>query len=146
MREAERARRAYERAQAVEEKDRKRLYLQSRVADVEARNEELDAFVASLESLLAATLDVDDFLDFEALKEEPDVPPFQPGALATPEPAPAIELFMPPKPSGVGKFLPGAKAKYEQAVEAAREEFSRAAEAQIRARACTGGWTRAGAK
>jgi restriction system protein len=123
VREAERARRAYERSTAAEEKERKRLYLESRVAEVEAMNEQLDQTTSALEGLLAATLDVDDFLDFEALKETPELPAFQPGALATPEPAPRIEAFMPTPLGLVEKLVPGAKAKHDRALEDARQRF-----------------------
>jgi restriction system protein len=123
LREAERAQKAYERAAAAEEKERRRLYLEARAAEVDAMNEQLDAFIASIENLLAATLDVDDFLDFDGLKATPEPLPFIPGVLATPEPAPRIERFMPPEPSGVGKFMPGAKGKYEDAVGEANAKF-----------------------
>src|SRR5438105_4176772 len=122
-REAERARKAYERAQVTEEKERKRLYLESRVAEVDAMNEELQARNEELEKLLAATLDVDDYLDFETLKVEPEIPPFQPGPLGIAAPAPQVETFMPTPLSGVGKFVPGAKAKHAQAVEVAQKTF-----------------------
>lgn len=128
LREAERARKAYERAGAAEEKEQKRLYVESRAADVDAMNEQLDTFVFSLENLLAATLDVDDFLGFESLKEKPEPLPFQPGALATQEPPPQVESFMPPAPTGVGKFMPGANAKYEHAVQDAQARFAEAQE------------------
>jgi restriction system protein len=40
-REAERARRAFERAQATEAKEQQRLYVESRIADVDLDNQEL---------------------------------------------------------------------------------------------------------
>src|SRR5437763_2008196 len=123
VREAERARRAYERSAAADEKERKRLYLESRVAEVEAMNEQLDQTISALEGLLAATLDVDDFLDFEALKEAPELPTFQPGALSTPEPPPRIEAFLPTPLGLIEKLVPGAKAKHERALEDARQGF-----------------------
>ena len=126
VREAERAQKAYERAVRVDEKERKRLYLESRAAEVEASNAELDALVTELEHLLQQTLDVDDYLDFEALKEQPELPRFQPGTLATAAPHPAIEHFMPPPLAGVAKFKPGAKGKHEQAVADAESAFSAA--------------------
>ena len=125
VREAERARKAYERAQLAEEKERRRLYLESRQAEVEAMNAELAAEVEELEGLLQATLSVDDYLDFETLKVEPELPLFQPGALANATERPRIENF-PPAPTGVGKFVPGAKAKHEQALEEGRQLFARA--------------------
>jgi restriction system protein len=129
VREAERAQKAYERAVAAEEKEQKRLYVESRAAQVDAMNEQLDTFVASIENLLAATLDVDDFLEFEALKETAEPPPFQPGALASEESPPRIESFLPPPPAGVGKFMPGAKAKHEQALRDAQARFEEASAA-----------------
>jgi len=126
VREAERTRKLYERAAAAEEKERKRLYLEAQLAEVEVMNEELAAEVASLEGLLASTLDVDDYLDFETLKDELDVPPFQPGALAVALSPPLLNDFLPPPLSGMAKLVPGAKAKHEQAVEAATESFETA--------------------
>jgi restriction system protein len=126
MREAERARKAYERAQAAEEKERKRLYIESRMAEVEAMNAELQAQNDALEALLATTLDVDDYLDFETLKVKPEMPPFQPGALAIAEEPPQVEAFMPPPRSGLGKLMPGAKAKQQRAVEAAEAAYGAA--------------------
>jgi restriction system protein len=122
-REAERARKALERAEAAEEKERKRLYVESRIADVDAMNEQLDAFVAELDGILAATLDVDDFLDFDSLKEQPQELPFQPGPLAIEEPPPRVEAFMPAPPSGFGKLF--SKGKYEAAVEEAKARYER---------------------
>jgi restriction system protein len=120
---AERARVSLERAQAWEEKERKKAYVESRQTEVDAMNEDLAAENTTLETLLRQTLDVDDYLDFEALKEEPELPPFQPGALDTPEPAPDLATFMPVPLTGMGKLVPGAKAKYEHAVAAAREAY-----------------------
>ena len=89
QREAERARKARERARAVQERERKRSYLESRVAEVEAENANLEQAVSSLHAILHATLGVDDYLDIDDLKLEPDLPVFQPGALAVEAPAPA---------------------------------------------------------
>jgi restriction system protein len=125
VREAERARKAFERASVAEEKERKRLYLESRIAEVDGLNEELDAFVAELEALLAHTLDHDDYFDFDALKDEPELPPFQLGELANARPAPSLQDFLPVALSGVGKFVPGAKAKHEQAVAEATASYER---------------------
>lgn len=120
-REAERTRRAYERSQLLGEIERQRLYLAARQAEAAAANEALNETNQRLESLLRATLDVDDFLDFERLKERPELPPFQPGALATAEVGPHVEAFMPPPLSGIAKMVPGAHGKWERAVAEARE-------------------------
>jgi len=83
-REAERALRAYERAEVAEAKERQRLYVESRMADVELLNEELKEDVAALELLLRDTLAVDDFLEFEALNEAAPLPSFTPMLSAHP--------------------------------------------------------------
>jgi restriction system protein len=116
---ADQARRALEQAQAGEAKERKRRYTEARQSEVDALNAEVAANVAVLESLLLSTLEVDDYLDFELLKERPTLPPFTPGEVATPEPEP--ELVLPPAPAGMAKLVPGAKGKYQRAVESARE-------------------------
>jgi restriction system protein len=82
-REAERAHRAYERAQAAEAKEYQRLYVESRMADIELRNEELQDDVATLQQLLADTLSLDDFLDFDTLKEAAPHPVFAPALPAS---------------------------------------------------------------
>jgi len=122
-REAERALKTYERAQAMEEKERKRLYLDARTAEAGALNEALEASAGELSSLLSATLDVDDYLDLESLREAPEIPPFQPGALATAETPPAVQSFMPAELSGIAKLVPGASKKHQRAVEAATKEY-----------------------
>jgi restriction system protein len=118
---AEQARRAMERAQAWEAKERKRQYLESRQAQVDAMNAELAGQVETLETLLEQTLDVDDYLDFDDLKEYPVIPPLNDAELRKPEDDPL--LILPPPPSGAAKFVPGAKAKHEQAIAAARADY-----------------------
>lgn len=123
QREAARAKREYERAKVSEEKERKRLYAESREAETNLLIEELETLVARLESILSDTLDVDDFLDWDTLKEEPDIPPLQAGNLEIPLPAP--ELTLPAEPAGVGKLF-GGKAKHEAGVAAARAQHEQA--------------------
>jgi restriction system protein len=123
VRTSEQARRAYERAQAWEQKEQKRLYVEARQAEVDAMNEQIAGEIESLESLLRETLDVDDYLDFETLKRLPELPKFDPAALATPEAE--VIPFTPPPQGGTARFLPGAKAKHEQEVAVAREFHER---------------------
>jgi restriction system protein len=127
--EAERARRAYERARAADERERARLYTESRIAEVAALNEELAGDIAALDGILRATLDVDDFLDFESLKEAVPRPPFNPGPLGTPEPPPNPAEFTPPTLSSAQKLVPGAKRRFAAQWEAGRHRY----EAEVRA-------------
>jgi restriction system protein len=126
-REAERAHRAYERAQAAEAKEYQRLYVESRMADVELRNEELQNDVATLQQLLADTLAIDDFLDFEALKEAVPLPVFAPGSLASSEPPPNPDDYRPPEPTGLRARLPGARDKHQAKWEEGRVAYEAAA-------------------
>jgi restriction system protein len=122
-REAERSRRAYERSQAAEAKQRQQLYVESRMAEVDLRNEELEQDVADLQMLLADTLLIDDFLDFDALKEAVPKPVFSPGQLAVPEAAPDPAAFQPTEPSGLRALLPGAQGKYQAQVAQGRVAY-----------------------
>src|SRR5512132_4098112 len=122
-REAERARRAFERAQATEAKEQQRLYVESRIADVDLDNQELQDDVAGLQRLLADTLAVDDFLDFETLKDAAPLPVFAPGPLADPEPPPSPDAYRPPEPAGLRARLPGAREKYQARFEEGRVAY-----------------------
>jgi restriction system protein len=132
VREAERARRAYERARVAEDKEQRRLYLEARVAEADAKNADLEHFVYQVEHLLQGTLDVDDFLDFGVLKVTPEIPPFQPGQLATSEPLVQRDVFMPPPLSGMGQLVPGAKGRHERLVAEAEAAYQRAAADRVR--------------
>lgn len=127
--EAERARWAYERARMADEKERARLYIEARIAEVAALNEQLAADVDALERLLLDTLDVDDFLDFESLKELIPRPIFEPGPLGAPEPPPDPAAFQPSPLGTTQKLLPGAKQRYTARFEAGRREYESAVHA-----------------
>jgi restriction system protein len=120
IRERERAARAAERERVLEEKERARLYAEARAAEVDEMNEDLDAQLEALEGVLAATLPVDDYIDFEELKRRPDLPAFDTGLLSRPAKHPVLDL--PPAPSAMAKILPGAKRKHAEAVAAAEAE------------------------
>src|SRR2546425_10271156 len=81
-REAERTHKAYLNAQKAEQKERTKLYTESRIADVDLQNEQLENDIAQLGNLLTESLSIDDFIDFATLKEAPNIPPFNPGQLA----------------------------------------------------------------
>jgi restriction system protein len=106
VRQAEQARKAEQRAQAqlarAAEADRKRLAKQAREAhiaamgaEVERRNLELVSIYEEIDSLLAATLDVDDYVDLDALRATVDHPPFERTDLETPVAAPGPIPDMP---------------------------------------------------
>ena len=72
---------------------------------------------------------MDDFLDFESLKEAAPLPRFMPGDLAVAEPPPDPAAFAPPPPSGTQKLVPGARQRYLARWEAGRQQFEAAVQA-----------------
>ncbi len=86
-------------------------------------NERLAETTAALGGLLTTTLTVDDYIDFESLKEVVAIAPFAPGALSVEEKAPDARDFVPTAPHGLGKLVPGAKARWEEEMGQAKEAF-----------------------
>ncbi|MFF4555293.1 hypothetical protein [Streptomyces sp. NPDC001422] len=142
QRQAERATKAYERAQlaaarssAAErkaaEREAARLHVESRLAEVESMNASLAGDLADIDGLLTWTLDMDDYVDLESLKiSAVEHPPFTPGRMAVPAPnvpEPAYELEPvyeePAAPGGLSAML-GGKKRHQQAVEGARTAFA----------------------
>lgn len=129
QRDAQRARAAQERATAAEQRVLKRVYLESRAAEVAAMNNALEDKMTALGDLLRLTLEVDDHLDFETLKEPLDLPPWQGSALEVPAEPPFLGAFLPPPRSGLAARIGLGKAKEEQAMAAGRQAYEAAAEA-----------------
>lgn len=79
---------------------------------------------------------VDDFIDFEQLKDRSEPPVFDAAGLDIPLAPPqeaSPQLDQPPPPSGLGKLIPGTKRKHEEAVARANESYRAATEAAKRA-------------
>lgn len=135
-REAEKARRDFERAQVAAErasakelaeaqKLERAMLVESRLADVAAKNAELESTYSEIDSMLAWTLSVDDFVDLNELRVPVEQPPFDPGDLGKPveplgplEYAPQPQYVEPPAQSGMF-----GKKKHEEAVKAARAAY-----------------------
>lgn len=124
-REAQRAQAAYERAARADERERKRHYQESRAADVAADNSGIESRLSDLNSLLAAALTKDDYIDLETFKRQPSLPVWHGRRDLQPADPPQIEQFMPPQPSRIAKIF-GAQKKYETAVAAAQTAFTQA--------------------
>ncbi|MER7072996.1 hypothetical protein [Terrabacter sp. NPDC000476] len=139
-RKAQNARAAAARASAAEQKAADRvaaqLYAEARVAEANSMNVELANVYGEIDGLLAATLQVDDFVDLESLKvTSVEHPPFNPGRLAVPiEPMPELvyppqpEFVAPPPPTGLSGVF--SKKKHQGAV----------AQAEADHRQQTGAW------
>jgi restriction system protein len=103
---AEQASRAMARASIADERERKRLYLEARAAEVAADNADIQARLEALDGLLQATLSVDDYIDFELLKRQVQHAPFNPGPLGVSLRAPDWQPFAPPLPKRRPRHIP----------------------------------------
>lgn len=137
---AQRARAAQERANAAAdraseaerkryEREAKAAYVELRSAEVDELNEDLALEYAEIDGLLAATLEVDDFVDLESLKVRVEHPPFPRWDLETPLVAP-LPTPVPPAPVYVEPPVPtgmfGKKKKFDEAQQRAQAEFAQA--------------------
>lgn len=128
----QRHRKQLERATEAErkrvEKEEREAHLEAMNTEVEYRNLALADINAEIDSLLAATLDVDDFVDLETLRRSPIHPPFPRPDLESPLEAPRPPA-MPPEPiveyplHPTGLFAFFLKGKHERAVAAAEEDY-----------------------
>ncbi|MEM8875358.1 MAG: hypothetical protein AAGD32_14010 [Planctomycetota bacterium] len=142
VREAESAKKAEARATAqlarANEAERKRMekeakgfHIASMEAETERRNHELAEIYDEIDSLLAATLGVDDYADLGSLRTAVEHPRFDRTDLEKPIPIPLPiprplepSLNSPPPPKGLGALL--GKKKYQKAVARAADDYKRA--------------------
>jgi restriction system protein len=143
VRDAERAQKAAQRARAAvaraseaerkaAEKEAARLHAEARTAEVAAMNTDLAAKYDEIDSLLAWTLNFDDYVELQSLKVSAEHPPFAPGDIANPMPVvpelalPAQPRYAePPAPKGLSAAFGGKKRHAEQ-VERAKSAHERA--------------------
>ena len=144
-RQAERARVQAGRASAAEQKkfeqEAKRLHVEAMEAEVSARNAALAATYGEIDSILADTLEVDDYVDLETLRRVVEHPPFEPGQLAVANPRPGPirapirpEFVAPPGEPQKFSLALGAKKRYAELLvyaQAGHAEAIRGWEAQI---------------
>ncbi|GIJ79242.1 restriction system protein [Micromonospora phaseoli] len=123
QREAERAMKEAQRAAPVNERERKRLYAEARIAEVAAMNADLQLRLDTLDNLLAATLEVDDHIDFSRLKKNVTHQPFNPGKLGSPLPPPDWRRFEPSPPTILSKMF-GGQTRYQQQLAIAQHAFA----------------------
>lgn len=112
------AQRAHTRATAESIRAEKAL----KAADAEVRTAEAVDVLEQIDSLLAATLEVDDYVDIDSLKQKVQHPPFARDDLKTPvkkppmaEPPPEPQFVPRPAPTGVSKLFKGQKYAEEHA-------------------------------
>ena len=83
----------------------KRLHEEAQLAEVEQLNAQLAASYDAIDSILLATLEVDDFVDLETLRSSVDHPPFPHPELERPTPEPT-PVPTPPEPQWVEPTAP----------------------------------------
>jgi restriction system protein len=142
MRERERLTRQFERAQKAaeaagvrekvrREKEAAAAHVEAQLAEVAARNAQLARIYDDIDSMLAFTLDIDDFVDLESLKVVAQHPAFNPGRIGTVT-APVPDVFYPPEPVFIEPEKPrglfGTKKKHTELIEQAQAEHHLAVE------------------
>lgn len=129
---AERAKVSADKAEAREraaaEREAKRLYVESQKLHAQVLTAETTDLADELASVLAATLEVDDFIDLQTLRSKAEHPPLHsihstptevPQIVAPPQP----QLVLPDPPTGFAALI-GGKKRHEAAVAAAREQHT----------------------
>ncbi len=124
QRDAERAAAARSRAAIQDQKLRDRMYAEDRVREAAEETEQLEHQVETLQGVLAATLDVDDFLDLEVLKRPPAYARFDPGTVGPPPTPPNEADFAVEGPSALGRVF--AASKHAARAEQGRAEYQQA--------------------
>jgi restriction system protein len=94
--EQEQAERRAARADAAERKRQEQLAHEAGAAAAKAMKAQLDSRVAALGTLLTSALQAPPQLSFAMMRRAVDAPPFDPGNLREPSPAPRWEDFAPP--------------------------------------------------
>lgn len=140
QRRAEQARNQFERAQAQQarasaaeqkaaEREAKRLHEEARLAEVASLNAQLAEKYDQIDSILSATLAVDDFVNLEQLRVVADHPPFSRSDLEFPTQPPPLPVSALPEPVFVEPMAPKGlggvfgRKKHAEAVEAAKAAF-----------------------
>jgi restriction system protein len=134
VREAAKAERDGKRQAAASERERKKLYIEDRKAEAAAMAADVRARLAELDELLTAGIRDRPVVTFASLRRTETYPPFDPGQLGAPLPAPAWEDFAPAPPSGIGKIL-GGTGRFERQLDSARTAYAQAAEQHTAAEA-----------
>jgi restriction system protein len=132
IRDAERAEKARQRERTAEGKERQKLYVESRIAEVDEKNRDLEQAIVDLSELLKASLDSDSTLNFDSLLTEASIPKLDLESLTRPIPQARREDFLPTKPHWIVAWLPWISKAYDKGVLEAEEKFAQRREQDVR--------------
>jgi restriction system protein len=126
IREGEQAKRKFVRQIALNAKEEKQRYLQSRIDEVDELNHELKETLEDLLNILMNTFSVNDTISFDSLKIHEEGPKYNPPSeLTTPNRELTFLYFMQyvKMPGFFGKLIPGWKNRYNKAKSQAEQNF-----------------------
>jgi len=123
IRDAERAERARQRALIADEKENKRLYVESQLEDAAGQNQEIEEQVEALGQILVEGLSRNSTLDFAELRVRPAHQSVDLFGLPHSEHRPVWERYAPEKPKGLAGLFPWVKKAHAQQELAARQRF-----------------------
>src|SRR6478752_3482481 len=112
------------RAAVQDQKIRGRMYVEDRTREAADDTAQVEHQVDVLQSVLALTLHVDDFLDLEALKQPPPYPVFDPTTVGAPPSPPRESDFAVEGPSVMGRVF--AASKHAARAEQRQAEYKQA--------------------
>jgi restriction system protein len=127
-RDREQARRATRRQAVADERERRRLYIEDRKAEAAGMAADLQSRIAELDSVLTAGLHQGPGASFASFKHTVEMPLFDPGGLDRPVVEPQWEQFAPRPPGALGRILgwmPGGGPRYAREEAAAREAYEK---------------------
>ncbi|WP_333992861.1 hypothetical protein [Burkholderia orbicola] len=130
-REAERAEKAYQRSLIADEKEKKRLHVESQMEDAQSQNQELEEQVQALGKILADGIRGNPVLDFAKLRTRPTYEPLDLGSFSLIEDPPRWDDYAPAKPKGMSNLLPWVKKKHAEEESLARQRFEAEAQARV---------------
>ena len=116
------------------QKELRQQYLEGRAEEADSRTDETERYLEELSGILAATLRINDAIDFRKLKAAPNHPGRRsfgpPAELAKATPRPDLAEFKNavPAPTALARLVPGAAKRYQHRLDAAEARFREADE------------------
>lgn len=104
-------------------KEQLRLFHEAQEEEVSSRNRELAESIGQINSVLQNAVSYSHRLDFEKLKSYPEFKVFDLGALGKADDPQRATDYPPPTPGFFSRLIPGAKARHQLALRAARARF-----------------------